>query len=242
MDEEIEKAFKLAEEVGLLPRPQLHRTLSKFYFFCDNCCKIVEPILIDGLYNVCQGCGETVLMFNPTSNHAEYHRHRSLYKRIAYFDALLSRIQAHHCLLIDDETRERIKEKMANDAGSIVNLRRALKELKLTKFYKCGYALLKLLFKPSEQQNQHNLSHQECNRLRDFFRQIQMPYEKFKTDGRRNFMSYAFVLKKLFHLIERDDLGKLLLLPKNIYSIYQHELIWASIADELGWRNDKFFF
>lgn len=223
-------------------RPPLVRAFSKNYFFCNNCQTVVDPVRVQEIYNVCPQCGECEInnVYVPTyaPKNEFYRKHGQAYKRIAYFEALLTRVQAHHCFVIDRETQDIIKAKMNGDR-SVQNLKKILKEMQMTKFYKCCYALMRILW---NQNQQTPLSFKECDQLKGLFRQIQMPYEKYKIETRMNFMSYAFVIQKLFHLIGRDDLLGMLSLPKNIYLIYQHELIWAAIADELGWLNDKCFF
>lgn len=242
-NEEIRRTFELVDDLIHPERPSLPRIPSRPYFFCSNCQDVIDPIIVDKVYSCCPTCGET--QFDPLSipdyisKNEYYIRYQSVYKRIAYFDACIEKIQGCRYFAISDETREAIINKMG-EGRSIIDLRKALKALKLTKFYKCCYALLKLLFDGNNMRNQLTLT--ECVMLKDKFNQIQMPYDKYKVKSRRNFMSYPFVIRKLLHQIQRDDLLSMLSIPKNKFLIYQNELIWASIADELGWVNDKFFF
>lgn len=218
-------------------------------FVCSNCGPDVKPIIADDVYIVCPRCGEFEMRdvytqgyaLNPKNNAVGnfYLKRQCVYKRIVYFDILLNRLQGHGSFKVDKDTRQQIKERM-NGEGNMADLKKVLKEMKLTKFYKCNFALLEILFNSIKAK----ISPYESNQLKQMFIDLQMPYEKYKTDDRYNFMCYTFVLKKLFHLLTpaRDDLGSLLSLPKNIYLIYQHELIWANIADALGWANDFLFF
>ena len=244
--DEINELADLADELfGNRPKEKKPRKSSIFdNFICSNCGKI-DPIMIDDVYIVCPKCGETLIDEAYVPSYVQknefYNKRQCAYKRIAYFDTLLTRLRGRHCFKIDEETKEAIKEKMGKMKKTINNLKKVLKEMKMTKFYKCCYALLLMLF---GNETRIEISITECEIMKDLFRTIQMPYEKYKTNTRCNFMSYAFILKKLFHHhhIGRDDLGCLIALPKNKFLIYKHELIWADISDELGWENDKWLF
>lgn len=218
------------------------------HFVCSQCGPVSQAI-IDTIYIICPNCGECEMKYMYISSsyvgfkEAIRNRNRmtSAYKRTAYFESLLSRIQAHHCLIISHETMNTIKDKMMmnGEKYSNIRLKSILKEMKLTKFYKYSYALLSLL---SKDYQKASLSYNECEQLKYLFRCIQMPYDKYKVVNRCNFMSYPFVLQKLFYQINRPDLCCMVSLPKNLELIYQNEIIWANIADELGWTNEELFF
>lgn len=240
MKELYAQADAFADDAHIAPKEK------RYVFRCSSHGE-VKPIIIDSIYHTCPICYEFEIrdcyvpppVFTKSENNETFIVKSGAYKRIVYFDTLINKLCGHNYIYMDGETRKKIKENIHD--VNMASLKAILKDMKLTKYYKCSNALLDSLG-GNKKDNIATISQNECNMLKYLFRQIQASYEKYKDANRCNFMSYSFVLQKLFYQIGRADLCHLLPLPKNIFIIYQDELIWASISDELGWDDDFVLF
>lgn len=229
--------------------PEVEPIDKQYVFRCSTHGAVVDPLIIDDIYITCPSCGECEMrpcytpspVFNMESNHYYFPKNTGAYKRVAYFDTLIAKLCGHNYIHMDRYTKKKIQEQIPDIKDfNIPALKSILKYLELTKYYKCCYSLMDAL--GGNKENKATVSPNECDALKYLFRQLQTPYEKYKVTNRCNFMSYSFVLQKLFHQIGRTDLCHLLPLPKNIFIVYQNELIWASICDDLEWDNDYVLF
>lgn len=73
-------------------------------------------------------------------------------------------------------------------------------------------------------------------RLRNMFKQIQIPFEMHCPPTRINFLSYAYVLHKFCELLELDDFIKCFPLLKSREKLRQQDKIWEKICEELRWE------
>ena len=70
----------------------------------------------------------------------------------------------------------------------------------------------------------------------DMFSKIQEPWEKFKPTGRKNFLSYSYVLHKFCQLLELDHLLTSFPLLKSIKNLKEQEQVWEKICKSLKWE------
>ena len=72
--------------------------------------------------------------------------------------------------------------------------------------------------------------------LKRMFQSIQAPFERHCPPTRKNFLSYSYVLYKLFELLgERSYLPYFPLL-KSHEKLYQQDVIWRNICQDLDWQ------
>ena len=68
------------------------------------------------------------------------------------------------------------------------------------------------------------------------FSKIQEPWELYKPPGRKNFLSYSYVLHKFCQLLELDNLLNSFPLLKSIKNLKEQEDVWEKICKHLKWE------
>ena len=68
------------------------------------------------------------------------------------------------------------------------------------------------------------------------FKKIEIPWEKFKQNGRKNFLSYSYVLYKFCELLELDHLLECFSLHKAPEKLMENDEIWKKICNYLHWE------
>jgi len=68
------------------------------------------------------------------------------------------------------------------------------------------------------------------------FKKIEIPWEKFKQQGRKNFLSYSYVLYKFCELLELDHLLECFSLHKAPEKLMENDEIWKKICNYLHWE------
>jgi hypothetical protein len=115
-------------------------------------------------------------------------------------------------------TRQKIKE--------------ILKKLKINKYYEhVPYILNRITGDP----NPH-LSPELEDKLKQMFKEIQVPFLKYSPLNRKNFLSYSYVIHKFIQLLNQDEYLKYFPLLKSREKLHQQEQIWKKICDELEWK------
>ena len=74
------------------------------------------------------------------------------------------------------------------------------------------------------------------DQLIQMFKMIQAPFQKNKPSSRKNFLSYSYVLQKLFELMGRDEFLPYLQLLKSQEKLRQCDNIWKLMCRDLNWE------
>ena len=80
-----------------------------------------------------------------------------------------------------------------------------------------------------------NLTPDLEEKLRNMFKQIQTPFLKYSPPGRKNFLSYSYVLHKFIQLLGKDEYLPFFALLKSREKLFIQDSIWKQICEELGW-------
>lgn len=72
--------------------------------------------------------------------------------------------------------------------------------------------------------------------LRVMFKEIQIPFMKCCPKGRKNFLSYSYVLHKFCQLLELDHVLASFPLLKSREKLQQQDIMWEQICNDLGWE------
>lgn len=75
--------------------------------------------------------------------------------------------------------------------------------------------------------------------LKIMFDEIQGPFEKYSKiicKDRKNFLNYNYVFYKMCELLNKDELLSCFPILKNREILYQHDLIWKGICNDLKWE------
>lgn len=193
---------------------------------CQEC---GENLLVNDNYKVCPNCGlcadkEFVQVF---ADRPMTCIRKSMYKQINHFKHILNTVQNRETKTVPDDIYYILESHIENLEVNLENIRKCLKDMKQSKYYKhCVQLYCKLkgitVFKclsPDEEQS-----------LTQLFIISQTAYKELENNKRKNFLNYNFVARKLLSLINRDDLSDLCKPLKNA-ALRTHNRLWSQICD-----------
>lgn len=115
------------------------------------------------------------------------------------------------------------------DKISIPDMKLILKKLRYNQYYEHNvYIISKLTKRPPP-----SLTRETEDRIKHMFKQIQEPFSKHCPENRTNFLSYSYVLNKLFYLIGMPEYVKYFPLLKSREKLRAQDAIWEKICNEL---------
>jgi len=208
---------------------------------CKNCNIEKKIIQSEGIL-LCDQCGyiDNILIDAEKPSYKEPPKEivYFAYKRINHFNEWLAQFQAKESTDIPKEVFDKIilelkKERIENIA-IITNqkLRTILKKLKLNKYYEhIPHIINRLNGLPPR-----CMSNEMEQKLRQMFKDIQIPWIKFCPENRKNFLSYSYVLHKFCELLEYDEFLDSFPLLKSREKLHQQDIIWKQICEFLNWE------
>ena len=194
---------------------------------CITCGLSISTLINDETYPVYTENVEQVIVFN--------------YDRKNHFQECLNQLQAKEnttipsCIIRDLSIE--FKKYNITDPKLFTNslVQSYLKKLKYNKYYEhiptiinefCGLKAPKLT---------HELEQQ----LKIMFDEIQPPFEKYSRivcPLRKNFLNYNYTFFKMCQLLGKDEFLNYFPLLKNRERLYEHDLIWKGICNDLQWQ------
>lgn len=202
--------------------------------YCNEC--NVEKILDAGESSyVCPICGDSEeIILDEDRQIKEY----SPYKRINHFKEWINQFQAKETTeipenifleIINEINKNRIKDLSKLDRDK---MKQILKKLGYNNLYEhIPYIINKLSGLAPPTINRHIEM-----KFIDMFTKIQEPWELYKPKGRKNFLSYSYVLHKFCQLLELDHLLTSFPLLKSIKNLKEQEHVWEKICKSLRWE------
>ena len=219
----------------------LHTDVDKSWSYCTTCKTEKIPIQHEGMM-ICPQCGfsEYTLIHSDRPCFKEKQQQEALnsytYKRINHFNEWLSEFQAKELTIVPPEVMETIqkelkKHRLLHANIQYTDMRTILKKLHYNRYYEhIPYIMSKLTGKQAAV-----ISKETEELLRNMFRQLQPPFEKHCPEGRSNFLSYRYVLRKMFEIIGLYDYANDMMLPKSKQKILEYDSIWYKICKDLKW-------
>ncbi len=191
----------------------------------------------------CVNCGEITKYQDTQNNKGEYSEEVEVlspfaYKRINHFKEWITSISASEGSgppdsVIIELLYELKKDRIENrEEVTEERIKMYLKKLKYSKLYDNIPAIMYKLCGTEPPK----ISRELQEKLIKMFEEIQIPFEKYQPESRKNFLSYSYTLHKMCQLLGQTQLlGKLHLL-KSREKLYQQDLIWKGICNDLKWR------
>jgi ribosomal protein S27AE len=225
--------------------PTMARNLTEEYddlwTQCENCGN--EMIMCLNEANLtCSKCGhqEFILVDSDKPSYKDPPREVCYYayKKINHFNEWLAQFQAKESTEIPADVYDTIliqlkKERITNMSTlKPTKLREILRKIKCSKYYEHIPHIINRL----NGQNAPFMSREDEEKLRHMFREIQPSFKKHCPKGRRNFLSYGYVLYKFCELLEMDEYLACFPLLKNRDKLYLQDKTWECICKELGWK------
>jgi len=208
---------------------------------CNNC-KAKNTINISDGRNVCINCGycdiEIKDMDKTNFKDSLYENKSTSYQRMNHFSELLIHLQGKETTdIIKQEVYDKInyeikKQGINKNCLTHEKLRCILKKLDYNQYFEHrSYIIYQIAgIKPP------TFTHEIEVQLKNMFKEIQIPYEKHKPPGRKNFLHYDYVFRKFFELLNLDAYIKYLTELKSVEKKKEHDSIWKKICNEIRWE------
>jgi hypothetical protein len=208
---------------------------------CENCGN--EMIMCLNEANLtCSKCGyqDFILVDSDKPSYKDPPREVCYYayKKINHFNEWLAQFQAKESTEIPNEIYDAIliqlkKERITNMSSlKPTKLREILRKMKASKYYEHIPHIINRL----NGQNAPFMSREDEEKLRHMFREIQPSFKKHRPQGRRNFLSYGYILYKFCELLEMDEYLACFPLLKNRDKLYLQDKTWEKICADMGWQ------
>ena len=207
---------------------------------CDKC-NSEMIICLNEAHITCSKCGyqEALLVDTDKPSYKDPPREACYYayKKINHFNEWLAQFQAKESTEIPADIYDTIlvqlkKERITNMSSlKPTKLREILRKMKCSKYYEHIPHIINRL----NGQNAPFMSREDEEKLRHMFREIQPSFKKHCPKGRRNFLSYGYVLYKFCELLEMDEYLACFPLLKNRDKLYLQDKTWQRICQEMRW-------
>jgi len=194
-------------------------------------------------YASCPQCGEVTKYQDTQNNKGEYSEEVEVispfaYKRINHFKEWIGTLIGREGTgpsqeIIDELLREMLKDRVkTREEVTEERIRGYLKKLKHSKLYDHIPAIIfKLSGTPPLP-----ISPKLEAKLIEMFQQCEHLFEKYAPPKRKNFLSYAYTIRKMLQLLDQNHLAEKLHFLKSREKLHQQDLVWRSICAEIGWR------
>lgn len=225
----------------VLPDPHKKKRINLYE--CSSCKS--SNVFIDSNVNdiICHDCAVAEPWISEELTYREEQEQTEMivvysYKRDNHFNEWLLQFQAQEQTNIPDDVIEKLRHEFKKtkikslDEITHAKVRSFLKKLKLNKYYEHVPYITNIL--NGIQPPKMTLGLEE--RLRRMFQEIQEPFNKHCPENRKNFLSYSYVLYKFCELLGEDDYLDCFPLLKSKEKLYQQDVIWRNICNELKWE------
>jgi hypothetical protein len=208
---------------------------------CDQCGSEMIMCMNEATLT-CSACGnkDFILIDSDKPSYKDPPRELSYYayKKINHFNEWLAQFQAKESTEIPptiyDQILLQLKKERISNFGSLkrTKLREILRHMGETKYYEHIPHIINRL----SGQNAPFMSREDEEKLRHMFREIQPAFKKHIPKGRRNFLSYGYILYKFCELLEMDEHLACFPLLKNRDKLYIQDQAWKGICSDMQWQ------
>jgi hypothetical protein len=208
---------------------------------CNKCA--IEMLLNNNTGQlICPKCGmmENIIVDSDKPSFKEPPKEMTsfCYKRINHLNEFLAQFQAKETTDIPEDVYNEIlmeikKERITNMAVITPDkMRILLKKIKKNDYYEhIPYIINQLNGLPAPV-----IAPEIEEIIRGMFKAIQIPFEKYCPQKRKNFLSYNYVMYKFFELLELDEYLDCFQLLKSRTKLHQQDEIWKNICKDLNWE------
>jgi hypothetical protein len=155
------------------------------------------------------------------------------YKRMNHLSEWLNHFQARETTRVPSSVIQQVRD--ALPVGQDVSFRlvnQTVRALKIPKYY--DHAMQ--IYCQISGSDPIRLDPQTEERIRLMFMRIQQPFIKHQPPGRKNFLSYPYVVFKILQLLDNVDVLPYVSLLKGEVVLMQQEDTWQKICNDVGWR------
>jgi hypothetical protein len=207
---------------------------SKRIKYCEEC--NIEKILDYGISAyVCQCCGDIEeIILDEDRQIKDY----SPYRRINHFREWLNQFQAKQSPEIPENIyKDIIIELNKNRINDFSELNKRKMKLILKKLgYNSYYEHIHYIINKLSNLPPPKITRDMEKIFIKMFTKIETPWELYKQENRKNFLSYSYVLYKFCELLELDHLLDCFTLHKDPNKLMENDDIWKKICNYLNWE------
>ena len=241
-DDSSNRSELLESYLSTTDKNYINNNLEQVVQKCNYCnSENISELLNDGIL-YCNDCNtiEFILTDNERPSYRDPPKEISYfsYNRINHFNEWINQTQGKETTEIPEEVFDKIylelkKNKIDNMATlDYDKIKSILKKIKINKYYEhIPYILNRITGKINPQ-----LNPELEEKLRNMFKEIQVPFLKHSPQNRKNFLSYSYVLHKFLELLGEDKYLEYFPLLKSREKLHQQEQTWKKICEELGWQ------
>jgi hypothetical protein len=208
---------------------------------CHHCYSLDRTLLSNDSISYCNNCYavDHILTDNEKPSYKDPPKEISYfsYKRINHYQEWLNQIQGKETTDIPEIVFDQIMLELKKQRIFITKdltskkIKEILKKLKINKYYEhIPYIMNRITGIPNP-----NLSSDLEEKLRNMFKEIQVPFLKHAPLARKNFLSYSYVIHKFLQILEKPEYIKCFPLLKSREKLHQQEEIWKNICKDLNW-------
>ena len=211
-------------------------------YFCIDC-KLRKIVDYERSILVCTKCG--VFEYYPVHvssyNHTmRYSRRKCVYKRYDNFKTILDQFFYGRKQLVPDDVMKAIRNEICNRDNILYNYTIPLTIpileciLKRNKMMKYKNSIYFIYFKLSGVPLPY-ITITEKDMMLNMFNVVSKIYDKYKPKGRKSFLNYSFVLKKLLIMLGKVEYAKYIPQLKTKSRQKELERIWELITKDPEW-------
>ena len=211
-------------------------------YFCMDC-KLRKIVDYERSTLVCTKCGvfEYYPVYVSSYNHTmRYSRRKCVYKRYDNFKTILDQFLYGGKRVVPDDVMETIRDEVHDETNILYNytipitipiLECILKRNKMMKYKNSIYFIY---FKLKSQPLPY-ITITEKDMMLNMFNVVSNIYDKYKPKGRKSFLNYSFVLKKLLIMLGKVEYANYIPQLKTKSIQKELERIWELITKDPEW-------
>jgi hypothetical protein len=199
--------------------------LSESIYVCPICAA-VDYVIID--------CDKNTNKETASDNKAGYP-----YKKINHLNEWLSQFQAKESINIPKEVYDNIIAELQKNRiydYSKISMGFMKTNILKTLGYEVYYEHTVYIVSNLSGIQPPTINKETEDKIRLMFKQIQVPFNKYIPKNRVNFLSYSYVLHKIFQLLELDNFLKYFPLLKSREKLMLQDELWQKICNDLNWE------
>lgn len=213
--------------------------------YCPDC-KLTKGIEIEKILFqsegcfVCRECGHThhAIMESELPSHKELanEKQKYPYKKINHLKEKLNQFQSKESADVPDDICATVRSdlrKMGLDPRKSTPplIRSILKKHKWTHWYEH----LQQIYCKVSGNKPITLSSETEEKIINMFQSMQDSFRLHCPKHRSNFLSYAYVLNKIFRILKMSEHAKFFALLKSKEKLREQDAIWKKICEDKGW-------
>ena len=211
-------------------------------YFC-MVCKLRKTVDYERSILTCTKCGvfEYYPVYVSSYNHTmQPSRRKCIYKRYDNFKVILNQFFYGGKRVVPDDVTVLIKDEIHNETNilypyeiplTIPILECILKRNELSTY---KYSIYYIYFKLSGLPTPH-ITTKEYNMMLKVFDVVSTIYDKYKPDGRKSFLNYLFILKRILMMRGMDQYAKYIPKLKTHSKQKELEWLWCLITKDPEW-------